>query len=155
MFNELAPYWQRKRLEEMSHEEWEALCDGCGKCCLHKLHDEDTGEYYYTDVACRLLDGHSCRCRDYPRRREFVPDCQSLTPENLARFDWLPHSCAYRMLAEGRDLAWWHPLVSGDPETVHLAGVSVRGRTIAETTLGDDEELEDRIVDHFGPGGGP
>jgi len=112
----------------MTKEEWESLCDGCARCCLVKLEDEETGEIHFTDLGCKLLDEHSCRCRDYRRRSWRVPDCVRLTPEQVRRLPWLPKTCAYRALAEGRDLAWWHPLVSGDPDTVHAAGVSVRGR---------------------------
>ena len=130
------PFWQAKRLHEMTAAEWESLCDGCGRCCLHKLRHDDTGELSFTTVACRLLDLHSCRCSDYAGRRRRVPDCVQLTPDALREIDWLPPSCAYRRLAEGRGLAWWHPLVSGDPETVHTAGVSVRGRAVSEKRAG-------------------
>ncbi len=123
-----APFWKTKTLEQMSHDEWESLCDGCGRCCLHKLRDDDTGALSFTNVACRLLDLHSCQCSDYAHRRRKVPDCVALTPAEVRAIDWLPPSCAYRRLAEGKDLAWWHPLVSGDPDTVHEAGISVRGR---------------------------
>ena len=120
----------------MSRAEWESLCDGCGRCCLHKLRDAETDALAYTEVACRLLDLHSCQCSDYAARKKRVPDCVKLTPKKLVAIDWLPPSCAYRMVAEGRDLAWWHPLVSGDPESVHLAGVSVRGRAVDERKAG-------------------
>ena len=126
------PFWRRLALEEMSAEEWESLCDGCGRCCLNKLEDEDTGAIEWTSVACRLLDSHACRCSDYPNRQAHVPDCVRLTPEKARTLPWLPPTCAYRLVAEGRDLYWWHPLVSGDPETVHDAGVSVRGRAVSE-----------------------
>ena len=138
-----APYWRTKSLEEMTRAEWEALCDGCGRCCLIKLEDEDTGEIAYTDIACRLLDIGTCRCTHYRQRLRLVPQCVDLTPEQVRTFDWLPSTCAYRLVAEGRDLAWWHPLVSGDPETVHRAGISVRGRVVPERR-GDDPE--DRVV---------
>ncbi len=134
------PFWKAKRLSQMTSPEWESLCDGCGRCCLHKLRDEGSDRLAFTDVACRLLDTTSCRCRHYAARRRHVPDCVSLTPALLDAIDWLPPSCAYRRLSEGRDLAWWHPLVSGDPETVHSAGVSVRGRAISERTAGPLEE---------------
>lgn len=138
-----APYWRTKPLEAMSREEWEALCDGCARCCLLKLEDSDTGEVAYTDIACRLLDHGSCRCTRYRRRTRLVPDCVDLTPEKVRRLGWLPSTCAYRLVAEGRDLAWWHPLVSGDPETVHQAGISVRGRVVSERRGVDPE---DRVV---------
>lgn len=135
-----APFWRVKQLEAMSREEWESLCDGCGRCCLHKLRDEETGRLAFTTVACFLLDPATCRCKDYAHRRRRVPDCVSLTPAEVREVDWLPPSCAYRRLAEGKDLEWWHPLVSGDPETVHAAGVSVRGRAIDERTAGPLEQ---------------
>ncbi|MDE0333531.1 MAG: YcgN family cysteine cluster protein [Defluviicoccus sp.] len=138
-----APYWRTKTLEEMTRAEWEALCDGCARCCLIKLEDDDTGEIAYTDIACRLLDIGTCRCTRYRRRLRLVPQCVQLTPEEVRKIDWLPSTCAYRLVAEGRDLAWWHPLVSGDPETVHKAGISVRGRVVPERR-GDDPE--DRVV---------
>ncbi len=126
------PFWRTKTLREMSRPEWESLCDGCGKCCLHKLQYDDTGEVHYTNVACRLLDLDSCRCSNYPQRQRHVPDCVALRPDKVLELGWLPSTCAYRRLANGQPLAWWHPLVSGDPETVHAAGQSVRGRAIAE-----------------------
>lgn len=138
------PFWKRKRLWEMTEGEWESLCDGCGRCCLFKLVDEDTDEIAFTEVSCRLLDTHSCRCKSYPDRIEHVPDCVKLIPETAARTAWLPSTCAYRLVAAGQDLAWWHPLVSGDPETVHAAGISVRGRTVSETDAGN---LLDHIVE--------
>ena len=140
------PYWRKKSLEEMSRREWEALCDGCGRCCLNKLEDEDTGEIGWTDVACTLLDHGTCRCKDYQRRTKKVADCVPLTPEAVRTLTWLPSSCAYRRLAEGRELAWWHPLVSGDPNTVHAAGISVRGRVVSEDDV-PVEDYEDRLVD--------
>ena len=127
----------------MSAAEWESLCDGCGRCCLHKLRDPDDGALAFTEVACRLLDTHACRCTDYARRARRVPDCVRLTPEVVRRVDWLPPTCAYRLVGDGKDLAWWHPLVSGRPETVHEAGVSVRGRVVGEREAG---ALEDHVV---------
>jgi uncharacterized cysteine cluster protein YcgN (CxxCxxCC family) len=139
------PFWRRKTLREMTGGEWESLCDGCGRCCLSKLEDEDTGEVYFTDIGCRLLDGASCRCRDYDNRSARVDDCVRLTPEVVETVTWLPPSCAYRLVREGRDLYWWHPLVSGDPDTVHAAGVSVRGRLFALEDDVADEDFEKRI----------
>jgi uncharacterized cysteine cluster protein YcgN (CxxCxxCC family) len=133
------PFWKRKRLGEMSRAEWESLCDGCGRCCLVKLEDEDTGRVHFTSAACRLFDTDSCRCTDYGHRSRRVPDCVRLTPQNVGRLSWLPSTCAYRLVAEGKDLAWWHPLVSGRPETVREAGISVSGRTRSETLFEDDE----------------
>jgi uncharacterized cysteine cluster protein YcgN (CxxCxxCC family) len=140
------PFWRAKRLEEMSDSEWESLCDGCGRCCLVKLEEEETERIHFTDVGCRLLDGTSCRCRDYANRTAKVDDCVRLLPQNILELGWLPPTCAYRLVAEGRDLYWWHPLVSGDAETVHVAGVSVRGRVSGSEDELSDEELENRIV---------
>ena len=144
--SEPTPFWQHTPLADMSATEWESLCDGCAKCCLVKLQDADGGWADYTDVACRLLDCETCRCTDYPNRARLVPDCVTLSPQNIASLGWMPSTCAYRLLAEGRDLPWWHPLVSGDPETVHQAGISVRYRVLSETEV-DEDALEDRIVD--------
>ncbi len=130
----------------MSEQEWEALCDGCGRCCLIKLEDEDSGEIFYSNVRCRLLDAGSCRCADYENRHDQVPDCIKLSARNVGEIDWVPPTCAYRRLAEGKGLAWWHPLVSGDPETVVKAGVSVRGRTVAEGDVAPGE-WESHAVD--------
>ena len=121
------PFWVAKPLKAMSHAEWESLCDGCGQCCLLKVEDEDSGKVFLTELACKLLDLRSCRCRDYAKRHASLPDCVVISVNNLRNITWLPETCAYRRLAEGRDLEWWHPLVSGDPETVHHAGISVRG----------------------------
>ncbi len=139
-------FWKNKSLEEMSNAEWESLCDGCGRCCLEKLEDEDTGRIYYTHIACRLFDAARCGCADYANRSAKVADCVRLTPENVRTLSWLPKSCGYRLVAEGRDLYWWHPLMSGDPETVHQAGVSVRGRVVGHEHEIPVEELEDHIV---------
>jgi uncharacterized cysteine cluster protein YcgN (CxxCxxCC family) len=140
------PFWKTKSLEDMSNSEWESLCDGCGRCCLSKLEDEDTGEIYFTHVGCRLLDGASCRCHDYENRSEKVEDCVRLTPQTVREINWLPPTCGYRLVKEGRDLYWWHPLLSGDPDTVHSAGISVRGRVRFSEETVPDSELEDHIV---------
>lgn len=138
-------FWETKPLAELSDEEWERLCDGCARCCLHKLEDADTGDVHYTNIACRLLDTQQCRCRAYERRSHLVPDCIALRGAPAEAFKWMPKSCAYRRLAEGRPLEWWHPLVSGDPASVHAAGISVRGRVVAEADVAP-EDAEDYIV---------
>jgi hypothetical protein len=136
------PFWRVRTLEQMTAEEWESLCDGCGRCCLVKLEDEESGRIHATDVACTLFDAGSCRCRDYDNRAAKVPDCVTLTPEAVRTLGWLPPTCAYRLVAEGEDLKWWHPLVSGRPETVVEAGVSVKGRVHASE---DDVSLMDLV----------
>lgn len=138
------PFWKEKKLTELSEKEWESLCDGCAKCCLYRLEDEDTRQIYFTNVHCRLLDTQTGRCTDYANRSIRVPDCVTITPAVLADPYWLPRSCAYRLLAEGRDLPAWHPLLSGDPLTVVRAGHRVCGRTICED---DADELESHLVD--------
>ena len=127
----------------LSRAEWEALCDGCGQCCMHKVEDEDTGEIFATNIACRLLDLSTCQCSDYRRRKYFVPDCIQLTRRNVDSFEWLPETCAYRRRAEDRSLPDWHYLISGDREAVHVAGASVRGKAIAEAKAG---AIEDHII---------
>ncbi len=139
-------YWQDKTLDEMSLGEWEGLCDGCARCCLVKLEDDDTGEIHYTDVGCTLLDGATCACRDYNNRQKKVADCVRLTPKTVRELNWLPSTCAYRLLAEGKDLPEWHPLVSGDPESVHSAGISVRKRISASEDDLNHDQIVERIV---------
>lgn len=148
MIQSKQPFWERKSLAEMSQDEWEALCDGCAKCCLHKIEDEDSGEIYFTFVACRLLNLSTCRCQDYAHRSELVKDCLLLTPKMVNTIHWLPRSCAYRRLAEGRGLARWHPLISADPQSVSQAGISVCGRVIPESHV-DLAKIEDMVVDWF------
>lgn len=140
------PFWETKSLAEMNRAEWESLCDGCGLCCLRKLEDEETAEIAYTDVACRMLDCDSCRCRNYAQRSELVEDCITLVPGDSQLLRWMPSTCAYRLLDEGKPLADWHPLVSGAAETVHAAGISVRGRCTSEEYV-HESEVESRIVD--------
>jgi hypothetical protein len=139
------PFWQRKSLAQMSSAEWESLCDGCGLCCLQKLEDEDDGVVYFTDVACKLLDLQTCRCSNYRERRAHVPDCVSLDPSTLAGINWLPRTCAYRLLSEGKPLRRWHHLVCGDRDAVHAAGISRAGRMVSETDIPSDA-WEDRII---------
>lgn len=134
----MTDWWNSLPLEALDRAQWEALCDGCAKCCLHKLEDEDSGEVYYTKVRCRYLDEDSCRCSDYARRSVLVPNCIHLTVENSAEFDWLPTTCAYRLRAHGESLPEWHPLVTGDRDSVHRAGVSIRGRAISDEYVHPD-----------------
>ena len=138
------PYWESKSLDQMTREEWESLCDGCAKCCLHKLEDIATGELAFTNVACHLLDIDACNCSNYKRRSELVPDCVVLGPQNVAQLYWMPSTCAYRLLAEGKKLPFWHPLVTGDTNSVHRAGISVRGRSVSERHAGP---LEHHVLD--------
>jgi hypothetical protein len=139
-------FWEVVPLEEMTASEWEALCDRCGRCCLQKLEDEATGCIYYTDIACRLLDVERCICRNYANRFQFVPQCLQMTPRKASTLQWLPSTCAYRRLAEGKPLQAWHPLISNNPESVHEAGISVRGRVVSEQDVASDQ-MEDHIID--------
>ena len=140
------PFWKTKRLDEMTPEEWESLCDGCAKCCLVKFEDEDTGRVYHTNVVCEYLEIYHCRCTRYAERSVLVPTCLTLTPQLAGSLKWMPDTCAYRMLAEGGDLPLWHPLVSGDPATVHKAGISVRGKVVSGRDV-EDDDLPDYVVD--------
>lgn len=140
----MSRFWEAKPLSALNRDEWESLCDGCGKCCLHKLEDEETGEVFPTNVACRLLDRRNGTCKDYRNRKTFVPDCVQLTPAKLRELEWLPTTCAYRLVADGQPLYEWHHLISGSRETVHEAGVSTRGWTVSEDDAG---ELEYHLVD--------
>jgi len=136
-------FWETKRLDQLTRDEWEALCDGCGRCCVVRFEEEETGEVIPTRVHCKLFNPETCRCADYAGRREHVPDCIKLTPWNIEDLQWMPLSCAYRRVHEGRGLASWHPLVSGDPDSVHKAGVSVRGQTVSELALKEPEDALD------------
>ena len=127
------PFWETKKLTEMTLQEWESLCDGCGICCMYKLEDEDTGEIFSTNVACRFLDPQSCTCMLYDSRKSAMPSCIKLTPSKVENLKWLPDTCAYRLVLQGKPLPDWHPLVSGDPQSVHRAGISVKGRMIPES----------------------
>lgn len=139
------PFWETKSLDDMSDAEWESLCDGCGRCCMHKLEDEDTGEVHFTRVACRLLDTESCKCSDYGNRFEQVPDCLTVKPLNKQKLSWLPTTCAYRLISEGKALKNWHPLVSGQTESVHVAGISMAQSCLCETAV-SLEELEEHVI---------
>jgi uncharacterized cysteine cluster protein YcgN (CxxCxxCC family) len=139
------PFWESKTLKQMSKQEWESLCDGCARCCLHKLEDEDTDEVYYTDVHCRYMDKNDCSCTVYQTRNEKVPECIWLTPEQAHSFHWLPDTCAYRLVAEGKPLYDWHPLISGDPDSVHKSGISLQGKGIPDDKI-PEEEWQSRII---------
>ena len=141
------PFWKSKTLEEFTKDEWESICDGCGKCCLFRLEGED-GQYYTTNVICRLFDENSCRCTDYLNRQIIVPTCLVLDAKLVKKLDWMPITCAYRVLAEGKDLPWWHHLVSGSRDTIHQIGVSVKGKIEFEGVV-DLDDLEDHVVDWF------
>ena len=132
-------FWETTPLAEMTKDQWEALCDGCGKCCVIKLEDVDDGTIYYTDIGCKLLDPNTCRCQNYPKRKKIVPDCVILTPDNLDALPWMPSSCAYRLLHESKPLPHWHPLETGDPESTHKAGQSVAGKIFIEGDIAEDD----------------
>jgi uncharacterized cysteine cluster protein YcgN (CxxCxxCC family) len=140
------PFWETKSLAQMTTREWESLCDGCGLCCLVRFEDEETGDVVPTRVACKLFDSDRCRCTDYENRHSQVPDCIKLTPGNVATLKWMPLSCAYRRLDEGKPLPAWHPLITGNPASVHAARVSVRGQTISETSLNSPEDALDFVA---------
>ena len=142
----MKPFWETKQLHELNAVEWEALCDGCAKCCVHKLQVEETGRVHYTCVACRLLDVNTCRCTSYENRHELVPDCAVLSVDHPEHFDWMPETCAYRLMHEGRPLPDWHPLITGNPNSVHAHGASARKKLIPEF-LADEAHLEKYIVD--------
>lgn len=144
-------FWEKVAFDKLTPPEWEALCDGCAKCCLNKLEDPDSGEIAQTRVACRLLDGETCRCGQYDIRRQFVPECIFLTPKNLAdHLYWIPDTCAYRLIYEGRPLFDWHPLISGSDQSVHDAGISVKGWSIPEFEV-DEEDWEDYLIEDTNP----
>lgn len=144
-----ARFWETTALEDMDKAQWEALCDGCGKCCLIKLEDEDSGKIAYTNVACRLFEDATCRCANYPLRKQLVSGCVVLSPENIARNAyWMPQSCAYRRLFEGKGLPAWHPLVTGDPSSTQTSGKSMQNKTLAEYDI-DEDELENYVIEGF------
>lgn len=143
------PFWKTKSLEQMTPSEWESLCDGCAKCCLLKLEDEETGDIAYTRLHCRLLDAVTCRCANYENRKRHVPDCVQLTPKSVGEIKWMPESCAYRLVLEGKDLPDWHHLVCGDPDRIHREGYSVMGRTISEDEVLEEDQM-DWIIDWQG-----
>lgn len=137
------PFWETKTLRQMTGPEWESLCDGCGRCCLIRFEDEDTGEIVPTRVACRLLDTETCQCSNYAKRKRYVPDCIKLTPGNVGGLPWMPTTCAYRRLNEGRGLPDWHPLITGDPDSAHSAGIGVRRQVVSETAFKHAEQAMD------------
>ncbi len=142
-------FWKKKTLEELDATEWEALCDGCGKCCLYKLVEPDNpGIVRFTNVICRFMDLEACRCKDYAHRHENVPECIYLDTKTAREANWLPETCAYRLISQGKDLPWWHPLKTGDPRSVIMAGASVYGKVVLETDV-DPDDLEDMVVDWF------
>ncbi|MDM7985687.1 MAG: YcgN family cysteine cluster protein [Maricaulis sp.] len=146
------PFWKMKTLSEMTRDEWESLCDGCGKCCLIKLEDEDTGLRLETDVSCKLFNPSTCRCKQYELRKTVVPDCVVLTPTSVHELPWIPKTCAYRLLAEGKDLYDWHPLVTGDPDSTHKAGMSVINQVRSEESFSGEIDWDKHIVEWPGEG---
>jgi len=142
----MSPFWKDKQLTELTPAEWEALCDGCAQCCIIKFEDEDTGRIYTTNVVCELLEIYHCRCTRYAERSRLVPTCLTLTPNLIPQLKWMPATCAYRLLSEGRDLPSWHPLISGDPKSVHKAGISVRGKVVSARDVAEDD-LPDYVID--------
>ncbi|NSW51562.1 MAG: YcgN family cysteine cluster protein [Anaerolineae bacterium] len=139
-------FWQETSLKYLTLEQWESLCDGCARCCLYKIQDIDTDELFYTNVACRFLEAETCRCTDYIHRHDIMPTCIILTPRNLAEIDWMPETCAYRLLNEGKPLRWWHPLNSHGPDSVRAAGISICGKYLPEEQA-DMDHLENYIVE--------
>ena len=139
-------FWEVKTLEQMTRQEWESLCDGCARCCLVKLEDEDTGDIHYTDVVCNLLDQETCRCTLYEKRSQYVPECVVVSPDLLDQLHWMPSTCAYRLLHEGKPLPDWHPLITGNRDSVHLAGISVRGRVYRQGDV-EEHDLEHHLVE--------
>jgi uncharacterized cysteine cluster protein YcgN (CxxCxxCC family) len=148
-----APFWKTKTLKQMTDAEWESLCDGCGKCCLVKLEDEETQELYFTSLHCKLLNPGTCQCSDYANRKKYVPECVKLTPDSIPTLDWLPNTCAYKLVHEGQDLKDWHHLVCGDRDEVHRRGISAKGKVRSEVGV-DDEDALDYLIDWaHGPAG--
>lgn len=143
------PFWKTTPLHKMDRDQWESLCDGCGKCCLLKLEDEDTGDIAYTRIHCKLFNSDTCQCSDYANRKSIVEDCVKLTPAGLEEINWMPESCAYRRIRDGKDLPDWHHLVCGDRERIHTEGQSIKGRTVSEETVFDEDQI-DWIIDWEG-----
>ncbi len=140
------PFWQTKTLAQMSPSEWESLCDGCGKCCCLRMEDEDTGAVYVTDIGCKLFDDKTCACKHYATRKKYVPDCVQLTAENVSDLGWIPRTCAYRLIAEGKELFDWHHLISGSRATIHEAGMSVIGQTESEEAVPADKHVRHIVI---------
>jgi len=146
MTNSEKPFWESKKLEEMNREEWESLCDGCGRCCLHKLQNDFTDEIYYTQIVCKLLDQETCRCTRYDERSVLIPTCVTMKPEDARNLDWMPNTCAYRLLANGKALPFWHPLITGSREAMIDEGITVTGKVIPEDEV-PEEDWQDYIID--------